>query len=104
MEGHVGRNDIQELGKDIIVSQSVAVNNCLSQRQENVLSFLMSYLEENQRPPTIREICKAFDWKSPHAPSNHLLALERKGYIELDKNCACGIRLVGWKVRLVEDT
>jgi repressor LexA len=50
-------------------------------RQKEVLDFIRTKIENRGFPPSIREICDAFDFKSPNAVTGHLKALERKGFI-----------------------
>ncbi|MDR1785585.1 MAG: transcriptional repressor LexA [Spirochaetaceae bacterium] len=52
----------------------------LTDRQKEVLSFLVEFNREHSFPPTIREICANFGI-SIRAVQDHLLALEKKGYI-----------------------
>jgi len=45
-------------------------------------------------PPTVREICKATGLRSPRSVSQHLQALERKGYIERGRDKSRAIRFL----------
>jgi repressor LexA len=56
----------------------------LTARQQAVLLFVAERIQKRKPPPTIREICKRFGFRSPNAAVNHLLPLERKGYITRD--------------------
>lgn len=53
----------------------------LTDRQRQVLDFVCDYMRNEGRPPTVRDIADNFGFKSPKAASDHLTALERKGYI-----------------------
>lgn len=53
----------------------------LTDRQRQVLNFVCDYMRGEGRPPTVRDIADNFGFKSPKAASDHLTALERKGYI-----------------------
>ena len=53
----------------------------LTNRQYNVLEFLMQYIEKWGYPPTMREIGIHFGVGSTNGVNDHLRALERKGYI-----------------------
>ena len=53
----------------------------LTQRQEQVFLFVCDVMREENRPPTVREIAEHFGFRSPKAATDHLDALERKGYI-----------------------
>lgn len=54
----------------------------LSPRQRQMLDYILSTLEQTGVPPTYRDIGKALGIKSTNGVSDHLKALERKGYIE----------------------
>jgi len=53
----------------------------LTERQEEIYKYLLEYLDERGYPPSIRDIMRAFGFKSPKAAADHLAALERKGFI-----------------------
>ncbi len=67
----------------------------LTVRQQEIYDFLTHHLEEHGYPPTLREICSEFGMKSTRAASDHLLALERKGYITRARDRSRGIELMG---------
>lgn len=54
----------------------------LTDRQREVFEFVRSSMREEHRPPTVREIADHFGFRSPKAATDHLDALERKGYIK----------------------
>lgn len=54
----------------------------LTKRQREVLTFLIDCIRERGMPPTIDEIGRHFGIISTNGVSDHLLALEKKGYIE----------------------
>lgn len=56
--------------------------NGLSQRQQDLFAFLSTYQEQELRAPSIREMCKALGVSSTNAVMDHLIALEKKGYIK----------------------
>jgi repressor LexA len=66
----------------------------LSARQEKILSFIRRYLDKSQFPPTIREIGESVGITSTSVVNYNLNALEKKGFIERDKNVSRGLRLV----------
>lgn len=66
----------------------------LTERRKRVLDFMEEYFYKFGRCPTIREICIHFKFKSTNGVYEHLKALERDGYISLDKNKARGIKLL----------
>lgn len=53
----------------------------LTERQQQVLDFITSYLDSNACPPTLREISQHINTKGTVTAIRHLDELERKGYI-----------------------
>jgi len=53
----------------------------LTERQKEVFDFICASIRRTSCPPTVREIADHFRFRSPKAASDHLAALERKGYI-----------------------
>ena len=53
----------------------------LTKRQEEILDFILQYVEGEGYPPSIREIGQKFEIGSLRGVTVHLDALERKGYI-----------------------
>ncbi len=53
----------------------------LTRRQEEILAFVVERVHEEGFPPTLKEIAARFSLSSPNAARDHLLALERKGYL-----------------------
>lgn len=66
----------------------------LTDRQREVLDWVQEFLESNGFPPTRSEIAAAFGWTGTNGATDHLLALQRKGYLEVLPNTARGIRVV----------
>jgi repressor LexA len=56
----------------------------ITDRQLEVLRFIVRQIEENGYPPTIREIGEALDIRSTNGVNDHLKALEKKGYLARD--------------------
>ena len=54
----------------------------LNEKEQKVLAFVQDYLQENGFPPSVREICKEFDFASPRSGQKYLEALENAGYLE----------------------
>lgn len=67
----------------------------LSGKQEQVLRFLIEFNAENGFPPTIRELCNYFGFKSLNTAHFHLRSLEKKGYIQIHPGKGRGITLPG---------
>jgi repressor LexA len=55
----------------------------LTNRQRKVLDFITNYLRDTGYPPTVREIAGEFKISSKGA-YDHLIAIEKKGYIRRD--------------------
>lgn len=51
-------------------------------RQMAVLNFIRDFFEDNDQFPTAQLIADHFGFQSGNAATCHLVALERKGYIE----------------------
>jgi repressor LexA len=66
----------------------------LTATQAKVLAFIKAEIAVCGRPPTLREICERFGYRSTNGAHDHLVALERKGYIERDQAVARGIRVL----------
>lgn len=66
----------------------------LTKRQSEVFNFLRSHAAQHGYPPTIRDIGKRFDIKSPNGVLCHLHSLVAKGLITRDRNSARGIRII----------
>jgi len=64
----------------------------LTQRQRQVLQFIMSYCDGNGFPPSQRDIAKHLNVSGTLPVMRHLDALERKGYIKRE-NVSRGITL-----------
>ena len=62
----------------------------LTSRQEQILNFIRT----RRLPPTVREICAEFGFKSPNGAMCHLQALARKGYIARDPMRARAIHVL----------
>ena len=57
----------------------------LGKSQQAVLDFIKAFIKQKSIPPTVREICAAVGLKSTSTVHMHLKALERKGYILMDR-------------------
>ncbi len=65
----------------------------LTKRQQEIYDFIRDLIFRRGYGPTVREIAKQFDIKSPNGVMCHLRALERKGMIRRDANKARAIEL-----------
>lgn len=67
----------------------------LTDRQEQVLTFIKHYIESNSYAPAVRDIAKAFDI-TVKAAHDHLKALERKGAIHSSEGISRSTGVVGF--------
>lgn len=67
----------------------------LTERQQQILDLIRTYLHEQGMPPTRAEMAEMLGVRSANAVEDHLKALVRKGYIELHSGRNRNIRLLG---------
>jgi len=67
----------------------------LTERQQQVLDFVASYIDQHGCPPTLREISENFGIKGTATAILHLEALERKGYLNRREGSSRNISLIG---------
>src|SRR5262245_61389913 len=60
---------------------AVMTNKTLSSRQKSLLTYIKTFLAERGYAPTLAEMAKALGVSSLQAVKDHLIALERKGYL-----------------------
>lgn len=66
----------------------------LTERQAAILRWVVAYIERFNYPPTVREIASAFGIRSTNGMTDHLLALQRKGWVHRDKGLSRGLRVL----------
>ncbi|MCX5803717.1 MAG: transcriptional repressor LexA [Proteobacteria bacterium] len=66
----------------------------LTKRQSEVLRYIQSGVLKNGYPPTLREIASFFKIQSVRTVFDHIVALEKKGYIKRDKGKRRGLRIL----------
>lgn len=64
-----------------------------SEKHIRILEFLAKYMDENDRPPSIREICSEVGISSTSVVNYDLDQLEKRGYIIRDGRVSRGLRL-----------
>lgn len=52
----------------------------LTPRQQNILDYVQEFQSEHGFPPSIREIGEFFGIRSTNGVSDHLRAIEKKGF------------------------
>jgi repressor LexA len=67
--------------------------NKLSERQQNILRFIESYVETNGFPPTIRQIGEATSINSTSVVNYNLNKLKDAGYLSRSQHVSRGLRL-----------
>ena len=70
------------------------MKNKLTDRQEEILTFIKQFTVESGYPPTLREIGKHFQISSTFGVKRHLEALVKKGFINIESNASRGISLI----------
>ena len=70
----------------------------LSERQRQVLDFVVEYVDQKGYAPSVREIAGNFKMKGPRGAFDHLLSLEKKGYIRRQPGAARSIEVIGQSV------
>lgn len=66
----------------------------LTERQEEILTFIIDQIGERGFPPTVAEIAEFFSFSSPNAAASHLTALKKKGYIKVQPRASRGIEVL----------
>ena len=61
---------------------TVLVNEALTEPQRRILDFIQDCARRSGRPPTVREICARFGFRSTGTARDHLKALRAKGVLE----------------------
>ncbi len=70
------------------------MKNELTDRQQEILSFIHQFRNDNGYPPTLREIGKKFQISSTFGVKRHLDALVKKGYLNIESNASRGISIL----------
>ena len=71
----------------------------LSPKQEQILDFLRSFIEEKDYPPSIRDIQEGCAISSTSVVDYNLRKLEDKGFIRRDREISRGIEVLGSRGR-----
>jgi repressor LexA len=65
----------------------------ITDRQQEVLSFISAFTKDNSYPPTVREISENFGI-SLRAVQDHIAALQKKGFISIKPKSSRSIRIL----------
>ncbi|HEX7124312.1 MAG TPA: transcriptional repressor LexA [Thermodesulfobacteriota bacterium] len=78
----------------VIDAERAAARRELTEKQRQILDYILEMVRTRGYPPTIRQIGTRFKISSTNGVRTHLSALERKGYIRRAPWSARGIELV----------
>ncbi len=67
----------------------------LTDIQKRVFQYIENFIREHSYPPTVREVARAFGYKSPLSAKQHIDALVKKGYLRKRPFQSRGIEVVG---------
>lgn len=75
----------------------------LTKRQSEILSFIKSFIEENEYSPSYREIAKALNLSSVATVAEYISILNQKGYLDKEGSSARSLQLTpSWDERVFE--
>ena len=63
----------------------------LTRRQQEIMDFILMFMEKEGYPPTRADIAEHFGFRSPNAAESHLRALDRKGALRLEAGRSRGL-------------
>ena len=69
----------------------------MSRKQKEIYDFIVSYIEKNMYPPSIREIAAGVGLSSGTNVWHHLLKIQEYGFIEIKANSPRAIKVKGYK-------
>ena len=76
----------------------------LTPRQQNILDFVHEFQQQHGYPPSIREIGEFFGIRSTNGVSDHLRALERKGFLSRNGHLSRSLQIVRDDMRPAPET
>jgi len=85
------RWEMAQGGRDIMMTDNKLK---LTHRQQEIYAYVRDSIQQDSRPPTMREIGERFGIKSTNGVREALAVLERKGYIKRAPYLSRGIELV----------
>jgi len=66
----------------------------ITDRQRDVLAFVVGHIERHGYAPSVREVGDHFGWSSTRTAGEHLHNLARKGALQITPGVARGIRVL----------
>lgn len=66
----------------------------MTKKQRAVYNFIVGHTNQHGYPPTRKEIAKEFGFKSANGAQEHLMWIQKKGYISITKGVARGIKVL----------
>ena len=66
----------------------------MKENEKIVYDFIKSYINENNYSPTVREIMRGINTKSPSYVHNLLIRLKDKGYIDFKEHSCRTLRIL----------
>ena len=66
----------------------------ITSQQQRVLDCIQNHLKKTGFPPTRADICRKLGFKSPNSAETHLRALEKKGFISIERGTSRGISII----------
>jgi repressor LexA len=82
---------------------AIMANTELTPRQQNILDFVHEFQQQHGYPPSIREIGEFFGIRSTNGVSDHLRALERKGFLSRNGHLSRSLQVVRDETRFVPE-
>src|SRR6266540_1945123 len=73
----------------------------LSPKQNKILDFIRTFIDQHDYPPSIRQIQEACDISSTSVVDYNLRSLEKAGHIRRDRDVSRGIELMDKRPRVV---
>lgn len=70
----------------------------LTDKQRDVLQYIIDFTMENGYQPSIPEMCLHFGFKSTNAITSHLRLIEKKGYIDRQGKKGRSIKILNRKL------
>ncbi len=73
----------------------------LTARQREILKYIDTHQKENGYPPSLRDICKQFEFSSTNGARYHLHRLQRMGHLEVEPLKSRGVKRLRPGARVV---